>query len=91
MEFDIESLTLGETLAAEEASGKNLQQLIATTSGQLLMAVFVQRLRNSGSAPDWQELMRLCVTDISSGDSASPPVSRSRKSSVSDGETSPTS
>ena len=91
MEFDIESLTLGETLAAEEASGKDLQDLIRTTSGRLLVAVFVQRLRSSGSAPDWHELTLLRVLDISSGDSPSPPASRSRRSSASDGATSPIS
>ena len=91
MEFDIESLTLGETLAAEEASGKDLQDLIRTTSGRLLVAVFVQRLRSSGSAPDWQELTHLRVLDISSGGSPSRPASRSRRSSASDGATSPIS
>jgi hypothetical protein len=73
--IDIESLTLGECLAAEEASGKDLQEIIATTSGKLLLVEFVHRLRSSGSAPDWQELTHLRLLDISSGDSDSPRVS----------------
>ena len=68
IELDIESLTLGECLAAEEASGKDLQQLVSTTSGRLLLAVFVQRLRSSGNAPDWKELTGLRLLDTSSGD-----------------------
>ena len=68
VELDIESLTLGECLAAEEASGKDLQKLVSTTSGRLLLAVFVQRLRNSGNAPDWKELTGLRLLDTSSGD-----------------------
>jgi len=91
MEFDIESLTLGEALAAEQASGQDLQQLIATTSGRLLLAVFVHRLRTSKSAPDWQELTHLRLLDISSGASDSPVVSPSRRSRSSPGERSPTS
>ena len=68
IELDIESLTLGECLAAEEASGKDLQKLVSTTSGRLLLAVFVSRLRNSGSAPDWNELTGLRLLDTSAGD-----------------------
>lgn len=68
VELDIESLTLGECLAAEEASGKDLQKLVSTTSGRLLLAVFVQRLRSSKSVPDWQELTNLRLLDTSSGD-----------------------
>jgi len=68
VELDIESLTLGECLAAEEASGKDLQKLVSTTSGRLLLAVFVSRLSSSGSAPDWKELTGLRLLDTSSGD-----------------------
>ncbi len=79
MEFDIESLTLGECLAVEEASGKDLQALIGSTSGRLLLAVFVDRLRNSDETPSWQELTHLRLLDTSRGPSPSPRVSRSAK------------
>ena len=82
MEFDIESLTLGECLAVEEASGKDLQQLISSTSGRLLLAVFVDRLRNSGETPNWQDLTHLRLLDTSRGPSQSPRANRSAKSSV---------
>ncbi len=81
MEFDIESLTLGECLAVEEASGKDLQALIGSTSGRLLLAVFVSRLRTSGETPNWQELTHLRLLDTSRGDSLSPQDSPSAKSS----------
>ncbi len=80
MEFDIESLTLGECLAVEEASGKDLQQLVGSTSGRLLLAVFVDRLRSSGQRPNWQELTHLRLLDTSRGPSPSPRASRSVKS-----------
>ena len=81
MEFDIESLTLGECLAAEEASGKDLASLIGSTSGRLLLAVFVSRLRNSGETPSWQELTSLRLLDTSRGPSRSRRASPSATSS----------
>ncbi len=81
MEFDIESLTLGECLAVEEASGKDLSQLVGSTSGRLLLAVFVDRLRTSGETPNWQELTHLRLLDTSRGASPSLQGSRSAKSS----------
>ena len=80
MKFDIESLTLGECLAVEEASGKDLQQLIGSTSGRLLLAVFVSQLRSSGEMPNWQELTHLRLLDTSRGPSQSPQDSQSPKS-----------
>jgi hypothetical protein len=82
MEFDIESLTLGECLAAEEASGRDLASLIGSTSGRLLLAVFVDRLRSSGETPSWQELTHLRLLDTSRGRSPSRRASPSVRSSV---------
>jgi hypothetical protein len=79
--FDVYSLTLGETLQIERASGQDILKLLATTSGQLLVAVYVQRLRSLGSAPDWQELINLPLLSTSSGRSRSTPANRSTKSS----------
>jgi hypothetical protein len=79
--FDVYSLTLGETLQIERASGQDILKLLATTSGQLLVAVYVQRLRSLGSAPDWQELINLPLLSTSSGRSRSTQGNRSTKSS----------
>ena len=76
--FDIESLTLGELAAAQEASGLEASSLFGAY--RLPLALFVQRLRNSGVAPKWQEIINLRLLDISSGPSPSPVVSRSPKS-----------
>ena len=65
--FDIESLTLGEALAAEEASGLDLAQLMASTSRRMMLAVFVQRLRSSEQPPNWQEIASLRLLDTQSG------------------------
>jgi hypothetical protein len=78
--FDIETLTLGEGLAVERASGLDIQSLIRTRSGLLLLAVFVQRLRSSGQPPSWSELTALRISNISSGRSRSPVSSQSAKS-----------
>ena len=65
--FDIESLTLGEALAAEEASGLDLQKLMASTTHRMMLAVFVQRLRSSEQPPNWQEIASLRLLDTQSG------------------------
>lgn len=77
--FDIESLTLGELASVQEASGLTVKQL--TGPYRLMLALFVQRLRNSGQPPSWSELMHLRVVDISSGGSRSRAGSPSETSS----------
>ena len=79
--FDIESLTIGEALAAEDASGQDITKLLASTSRRVMLAVFVQRLRNSGQPPSWQELGSLRLLDTHSGRSQPSRGSRSETSS----------
>ena len=79
--FDLDSLTLGELAAAETASGLDTSDLLGKSAHRLLLAVFVQRLRSSGSAPNWQELGNLKVRDAQSS------ISGSQQGSLS--ETSP--
>ena len=61
--FDLSTLTLGEAAEIEMASGKSLQELLKSKVAVRLMAVFVQRLRSSGSAPSWSDLSNLRLLD----------------------------
>lgn len=81
--FDIESLTLGEMAAAQEASGLSLVQL-GSGPYRLMLVVFCQRLRSSGTPPNWQEIANLRLVDISSGPSPSPADNPSLRSSASE-------
>lgn len=81
IEFDPNSMTLGEVLAAERASGQDFQTLIRTTAGRLALGVFVQRLRSSGQPPSWSELVSLRLLDVSSSLLGSEPDNPSPKSS----------
>ena len=82
IEFDPESVTLGELASAAEASGLPISKL-TSSAYSLLLAVFVVRLRNSGQPPSWQEITNLRLLDTSFGPSRSAAGSRSAKSSVS--------
>ena len=77
--FNIESLTMGELAAAQEASGLTSVQLIGPY--RLMLAAFVLHLRNSGERLNWQELASRRILDISSGPQPSPADSQSPKSS----------
>jgi hypothetical protein len=78
--FDINSLTMGELTKAELASGIDSSDLLTKPAYTRLLAVFVQRLRNSGSVPSWSELEGLRVLDAQSwisGSSADSPGPKS--------------
>lgn len=64
--LDITTLTLGEAAEAEIASGKTLQQLVKSRTALLILALFIQELRSSDSAPSWSELANRKVLDVSS-------------------------
>jgi len=80
IDFDLDTLTLGELSAAETASGQDASVLLTRTGHRRLLAVFVQRLRNSGVTPNWQELESLRVLDVQSSTSPSSPANLSPKS-----------
>jgi hypothetical protein len=61
--LDVDTLTLGEMMAVEDASGKDITQLLSRTTGRRMLALFVHQLRNSDSLPRWSELGRLKVHD----------------------------
>ena len=83
IEFDPESVTLGELAAAAEASGLPISKL-TSSAYSLLLAVFVVRLRTSGETPNWHELTNLRLLDTSFGRSPSRRDSRSPRSSESE-------
>lgn len=67
IEFDLDSLTLGEGLAAEDASGLDLSRLMSSSAHRLMLVLFVHRLRTSGQPPNWQELGSQRLLDTSIG------------------------
>ena len=75
IEFDPNTLTMGELLAVEEASGLTTDVILSSfarpTTLRLLVAVFVSRLRNSGQPPSWKSLTDLPILDALSGSSPS--------------------
>ena len=73
--LDLDSLTLGEMMAVEKASLTDVQELLASKMGRMLLAVFVQRLRSSGSAPSWSEVEGLRLLDVLGSTSSSSEVS----------------
>jgi hypothetical protein len=78
--LDMETLTLGEVIAAEDASGKDIGVLLSKSGHRRVLALFVHRLRTSGEAPRWQELTDLRILDAFPGRSPSPQDSRSPRS-----------
>lgn len=79
--LDLDSLTLGELFAAEEASGQDASRLLKSSAARRLLAVFVQRLRTSGEPPKWTELTSLRLLDASSSTSDSSAASPGARSS----------
>lgn len=64
--FDIESLTLGEMVMAEEASGMDLSKLMSLSSYRMALVLMVLASRNGEPVPSWNELMSRKVLDVSS-------------------------
>lgn len=79
--FDLDTLTLGELAAAEQASGLDTSALLSRTAQRMLLAVFVSQLRSSGQAPSWNDLQNLRLLDARSSLSGSAPDSPGPKSS----------
>jgi hypothetical protein len=73
IEFDLDTLTLGELVAAETASGLDSSILLARSAHRRMLAVFVSRLRSSGSVPNWNELADLRVVEAFNSTSPSSP------------------
>jgi hypothetical protein len=62
--FDLDSLTLGEMIAAEDASGKDISQLWLRSGHRRMLAVFVHQLRISGVPPSWSDVANLRLHDV---------------------------
>ena len=82
--FDVTTMTMGELLAVEEASGLTGQDILQSfgrpSTLRLMVAVFVQRLRTSGQPPSWKSLSDLPILDALSGQPPSGEDSPSPKS-----------
>ena len=76
--FNIDTLTLGELAAAEEASGLSAAKLLSISSYRVALVVMTSLSRRGDDVPSWQELMSRKVvegsslTSPSSADSPSP-------------------
>lgn len=84
IEFDINSLTLGEMAMVEDASGLSGHLILSRLSCRLAAAVMVSASRNGEPVPSWQEIMSRKVVDASSSISRSSADSPSATSSDSD-------
>jgi hypothetical protein len=84
IDFDLDTMTLGEAVAAEDASGQSIETLIVTAARRRMLAVFVSRLRSSGRAPLWSDLGALRLVDSFSGGSRSSQDNPSAISETSD-------
>lgn len=82
--FDLDTLTLGELAAAEDASGQDASVLLSRSAHRRILALFVLGLRSSGQPPSWKLLESRRVLDGLSSPSASPVDSPSEKSPDSD-------
>jgi hypothetical protein len=64
-QFDVESVTLGELMQVEEASGTDIQQLLQSRTGTMMLAVFILHLREHGQPMNWDELANSTLRDVS--------------------------
>ena len=80
VKLDLDSLTLGEMMAVERASGQDVQDLLASKMGRMTLAVFVQRYRSSGTVPSWSEVEGLRLLDVLGSNSSSSEVSGEKTS-----------
>jgi hypothetical protein len=71
VEFDIETLTLGEMAMVEEASGKPIQTLMKVSAYRMALVLMVSASRNGEPEPSWSSLMSRKVLDASSSISGS--------------------
>ena len=79
MEFDIETLTLGEMAMVEEASGKVIGTLMKVSAYRMALVLMVSASRNGEQVPSWNSLMSRTVLDASSSISGSQQDSPSPK------------
>jgi hypothetical protein len=70
--LDVDSLTLGEMMAAEDASGQDITALLSRSAHRMVLALYIQGLRSSEKPPNWSELANRRVQDVSRSTSSSP-------------------
>ena len=54
--FDVDTITLGEMLAVERASGEEFMDLVRSRTGLLMVVLFLRAFRQQGTAPPWSEI-----------------------------------
>ena len=64
--FNIDTLTLGELAAAEEASGLSAAKLLSISSYRVALVVMTSLSRRGEPVPSWQKLMDRKVVEGSS-------------------------
>lgn len=69
--LDVSTVTLGEWVEAELASGLTMQQLLKSHAARKLLVMFVHELRHSANRRSWNELCSLRLLDVSSSMSRS--------------------
>lgn len=73
VEFNVNTITLGELDALEQACGQDPFALMQRRSGLLMAAVFLAELRASGKRLSWNELSSRTLIDSTSSPSPSEP------------------
>ena len=61
--LDVDTLTLGEMMAAEEASGLDIGVLLKRPAHRQVLALFVHQSRTSDAPLSWKQLGDLRVLD----------------------------
>lgn len=61
--FDVDTITLGEMLAIEQASRQDFMQLAQSKIGLLMIVLYLRHLREHGSALSWSELASHRLSD----------------------------
>lgn len=61
IKLDVDTLTLGEMMAAEAASGVDINVLLKRPAHRQVLALYVHQLRTSDELPSWKQLSGLKV------------------------------
>lgn len=67
--LDLDTLTLGEMAAVEEASGSSIDRLLARGKASRIMVAAYVHYRRSGEPRTWSEVAGLRLSDVRSSSS----------------------
>lgn len=80
--LDLDTITFGEMLAVELASGTDFSVLIRRQTGRRLIALYLTALHEHGTVPNWSELTSRRVLESLSSTSPSDSNGTSEASKV---------